>query len=328
MNILITGGLGAIGSWVTRQLIEQGDRAVTYSRHIDNTLVRDIVDKIEMVTGDIMDLPTLLHTIKKYKIQRICHLSAMLGELAQANPWLGFQVNAIGTLNVLEAARIMDVERVVFTSSIAVFIPFAGEHIYPTYKPITEEHPKYPTARRVGVYGTAKLASELLCLHYNQEFGLDSVVLHFCPLLGIARKSRGRGRITALHSIMVENAMLGKPTIIPRGGEEKTDLLYVKDAARSIVLACFAQNLKHHNFNIGTGKSYSLEDLASAIRKIYPEAVFEIGPGLDPIGVGNIYCVFDSSRARNELGYSPKFTLEEAVKDCVETVKWLDEKRS
>ena len=323
MNILVTGGLGAIGSWVTRQLAEQGEKVVTYSRHIDTTLVRDIVDKINMVTGDIMDLPALLHTIKEHKIQRICHLAAMLGELTQANPWLGFHVNAIGTLNVLEAARIMDLERVVFTSSLAVYAPFNGEHIYPTYKPIGEDYLKYPTGRRAGVYGTAKLASELLCLHYNQEFGVDYIALRFCPLIGIARKTKGHGRV-AIHSRMIDNAMTGKTTVIPRGGDEKNDLIYIKDAARSVVLACFAQNLKHHDFNIGTGKSYDLKDMASTIKKIYPEAVFDIGPGLDPIGAGNMYCVFDISRARDELGYAPKFTLEEAVRDCVETMKWLD----
>jgi len=322
MNILVTGGLGAIGGWVTRQLVERGDRPVTYSRHIDTTLVKDIVDKITMVTGDIMDMPTLLRTIKEHKIQIICHLSAMMARDCRANPWLGFQVNAVGTLNVLEAARIMDVERVVFTSSLAAYAPITGEYGYPTYKPITEDYPKYPTFKLMGVYGTAKLASELLCLHYNQEFGLDFVTLRFCPLLGIA--SKVRGHTIATHSRMIENAMLGKPTIIPQGGDERSDLVYVKDAANSIVLACFAQNLKHHDFNIGTGKSYSLEDLANALRKIFPEAVIEIGLGRDTSGFSSYNCVFDISRAREELGYSPQFTLEDAVRDCVETTKKLE----
>lgn len=322
MNILVTGGLGAIGSWVTRQLVDRGERVVTYSIDIDTTLVRDIVDRIAMVTGDIMDLPALLRTIKEYKIQRICHLAAMLGEQARANPWLAFQVNAVGTLNVLEAARIMDVERVVFTSSLAVYAPFSGEYTYPTYKPIDEDHPKNPTFKLTGVYGTAKLASELLCFHYNQEFGLDFVTLRFSPLLGIARKARGRP--FGIQSRMIENAIQGEPTVIPRGGDEKSDLVYIKDTAYSVVLACFAQNLKHRDFNIGTGKLYTLEDLANAIKKIYPEAVFEIGPGLDPGGWSSYNCAVDISRAREELGYSPKFTLEEAARDCVETTKWLD----
>lgn len=321
MNILITGGLGVIGSWVTRQLSDQGEKVITYSRHLDTTLVSDIADRIEMIRGDVLDLPTLIRTIKDYKIRRICHLAALLSEATQANPWFGFQVDAVGTLNVLEAARIMEVERVVFTSSMAVFAPGTGEYGHPTYKPVDEDYPKYPDSKRNGVYGTAKLASEFLCLHYYQDYGLDYVILRFSPLYGIGRLAR-HGRI-AIYNKMIENAMLGQPTIIPRGGEQKTDLVYTKDAARGVVLACFVQNPKHRIFHIASGKAHKLEDMVNAVRKIYPDAVFEIGPGLDHLGSGNRYYVLDISRARDELGYSPKYSLEEGVRDYVETMKRL-----
>ncbi len=321
-GVLITGGLGVIGSWVTKQLVDQGVRAVTYSRHVDTMLVKDVVDKIEMVRGDILDMPMLLRTIKEHKIQRICHLAGTLGEISQTNPWHGFQINAVGTLNVLEAARIMEVERVVFTSSMAVFAPFTGDYAYPKYRLVNEDYPKLPISSRNGVYGTAKLASELLCYHYNQMHWVDYVALRFSPLYGIGRLVR-HGRI-ALFNKMIENAMLGQPTTVLQGGDERTDLLYVKDAANSIVLACFAQKLKDRVFNIGTSEGYKLEDVASAIKKIYPEAVFEIGKGLDPINIGSGYCIFDISRAKAELGYSPRFTLEGGIRDYVETMERLN----
>ncbi len=320
MNILVTGGLGVNGAWVTRQLLEQGHRPVVYENRMDTLLVPDIVDKIDIVIGDILDLATVIRTIKEYKIQRICHLAAWMLDTSQANPWLGFQVNAVGTVNILEAARIMDVERVVFTSSIGTFQPITGEHDYPTYKPLNEDYPtKNPTTT---VYGAAKVASELMCFQYNKNYGLDFVVLRFSQIYGVGKKVR-HGSI-AIQSKMIENAMLGKPTIIPHGGDEKTDMVYVKDVANSIVLACFAQNFKHRVFNIGSGEGYKLEDIANAIRKIYPEAVFDIGPGLDYIGFGRAYCIFDISRARDELDYRPKFTLEDAVSDYVGTMKQLN----
>ena len=323
MNVLVTGGLGVNGAWVTRQLLEEGHKPVVYENRLDTLLVADIVDKIEIVMGDIMDLPALVRTLKKYKIQRICHLAALMGKSVQANPWFGFQVNAVGTLNVLEAARIMDVERIVFASSISTSAPFTREHGYPTYKPINENYPKHPISRRNGVYGTAKLASELMCLHYCQNYGLDYVILRFCAIYGIGKKVR-HGPV-AIHSKIIENAMVGKPTIIPQGGDEKTDIVYVRDVANSTVLACFAQNLEHHDFNIGTGQGYKLGDVANAIRKIHPEAVIEIGPGVDYLGFGSSeYCVFDISRARQELTYSPRFTLENGVKDYVEMMKRLN----
>ena len=323
MNILVTGGLGVSGAWVTRQLLEEGHQPVVYDNRMDTVLVPDIVDKIEIVMGDIMDLPMLVRTIKEYNVQRICHLAALMGKPVQANPWLGFQVNAVGMLNVLEAARIMDVERVVFTSSIGVFAPFTGEHGYPSYKPINEDYPKHPISRRSGIYCTAKLASELMCFHYHQSYGLDYVVLRIGLMNGIGKKAR-HGPV-AIYGKMIENAMLGKPTTIPQGGDEKTDIVYTKDIANSVVLACFAQDLKHREFNIGTGKGYTLRDVADAIRKLYPEAVIDIGPGLDYLGFSSFeYCIFDISRAREELGYSPKFTLEQGVKDYVEMMKGLN----
>ena len=323
MNILITGGLGVNGAWITRQLLEEGHRPVVYENRLDTTLVSEISDKLDIVMGDIMDLAGLISAIKEYRIQRICHLAALMGKAAQANPRLGFQVNALGTVNVLEAARIMDVERVVFMSSIGVSAPFTEEYGYPTYKPISEDYPKFPTSRRNGVYGTAKLASELMCLQYYQKYGLEYVVLRFCAIYGVGKQAR-HGPV-AVHGRMIENAMLGKPTVIPRGGDEQTDIVYVKDVANSTVLACFAQNLTHREFNIGTGKGYTLHDVADAITKIHPEAVIEIGPGQDYLGFDSSeYCVFDISQAMGELGYKPRFTLEEGVRDYVEMMDQLN----
>ncbi len=319
MNILVTGGLGVNGAWVTRQLLEQGHRPVVYENRMDTLLVPDIMDKIDIVIGDVLDLSTVIRTVKEYNIQCICHLAALMPGASQANPWLGFQVNAVGTVNILEAARIMEVERVVFTSSIGVYSPFTGEFGYPTYKPVDEDYPKYPTTM---VYSAAKVASELMCFQYNRNYSLDFVILRFSEIYGIGKKVR-HGPI-AIYNRMIENAMLGKPTTIPHGGDEKTDMVYVKDVARSIVLACFTQSRKHHVFNIGTGMVYKLEDVANAIRKIYPQAVFDIGPGLDYIGFGRAYCLFDISKAKDELSYYPQFTLEGGIRDYVETMKKLN----
>ena len=318
MNIMVTGGLGVNGAWVTRQLLEQGHRPIVYENRMDSLLLPDIIDKIDIVIGDIMDLPTLIRTIKEYKIQRICHLAALMPDAAQANPLLGFQVNAMGTLNILEAARIMDVERVVFTSSMSAFSPFIGDYGYPNYMPVNEDYPKYPTNM---VYGATKVASELMCFQYKQNYGLDFVALRFCEVCAIGKKAR-HGTI-AVYSTMIENAMLGKPTVLPQGGDEKADIVYVKDVAHSIVLSCFARNLKHNLFNIGAGKGYKLGDITNAIRNIYPDARFDIGPGLDYFGLGPAYCIFDTSRTRKELGFEPRFTLEEGIRDYVETMKQL-----
>lgn len=126
--------------------------------------------------GDILDLATIIHTLKVHKSQRIIHMAALMPGQCQASPPLGFRVSACGTLNALEAARIMDVERVVFTSSKGVYAPFTGDYGYPTYKPVSEEYEKNPISSML-VYGTSKIASELLGLEYAQNYGLD---FHLC----------------------------------------------------------------------------------------------------------------------------------------------------
>ena len=113
MNIMVTGGLGVNRAWVVRQLLEHGHRPVVYDNRTDTMLIPDIMGNIDIVRGDILDLTFVIRTIKEYKIQRICHLAALMPGATQSNPWLGFQVNATGTVNILEAARIMDIDRFV-----------------------------------------------------------------------------------------------------------------------------------------------------------------------------------------------------------------------
>lgn len=320
MNILVTGGLGVIGAWVTRDLFDQGHKPVVYENRLDTYLLSDIVEKIGIVIGDITDFAKLVRTLKEYKIECIAHLAAMMPVQCQANPILGFKVNAGSTVNVLEAASIMGIRRVVFASSKAIFAPMTGEYGYPTYKAVNEDYPRDPLPS-ILVYGASKIASELMGINYAKNCGLEFVALRFGAPYGVGRKAR-HGAL-AIQSKMLENAMLGKPTKIPRGGDERDDMVYIRDIARGFTLACFVQNLKHNVFNIATGKGVGLKDVADAINKIYPEAIFEIGPGLDYTGLGPHHCVFDISRAKSELGYSPKFTLEDGVKDYVETMKRL-----
>ena len=118
--------------------------------------------------------------------------------------------------------------------------------------------------------------------------------------------------------------MLGKPFKHPQGAEQKNDIIYNKDTANGIVLACMAKGLTNRIFNIGSGKASTLVEFAEAVKKIYPHADIEIGPGLDYFRRGfNTYSVYDISRAQKELGYSPEYNLENGVRDYIETLHQL-----
>ncbi|MBI2858238.1 MAG: NAD(P)-dependent oxidoreductase [Chloroflexi bacterium] len=319
MNVLVTGGLGVNGSWVTRKLLEDGHKPVVYENRLDTTLIADIASEVPIVNGDIMDLATAVRTARTHKTDCIVHLAAQISPQLQANPLVGFQVNTVGTVNMLETARILDIPRVVYSSSRAVYSPFVGEYGYPTYKPVDEDYPKSGNPGSV-VYACCKVASEQMGLNYHQSYGIEFIALRFSNIYGIGKRSR---HPSPTHVQMIENAMVHKPTIIPRGGDEKEDFMYVRDVANAVVLACLAKNVKHHIFNIGTGVGSTLHDFAGAIKKVYPDAAFDIGPGLDFRGRGPIYAVFDFSKAREELGYQPQYGLEAGVRDYVQMMAKL-----
>jgi len=313
MNILVTGGLGVIGSWVARQLVQEGHRPILFARTLNTSLIPDITGKVDIVVGDILDIPSIIRVLKEYRIKIVAHAAGLMSNVAQLNPMVGFSVNAVGTVNVLEAARIMEVERVVFTSSKHALAPIVGDHGYPTYKPVDETYAAYPAAPTT-VYGVAKVASELMGNAYSEQYGFDFVALRFATIF-----MPGKHRKPNVLAKIMENAMSGYPTVMLQGSDEKDDMTYIRDVANAVVLACFAKNLQHRLFHIGTAKGYSHADFAESIRKVYPRAVIDIGPGLrQPPGRGY---VMDISRARQELGYIPRFSPDEAVKDYVEVMK-------
>ncbi|OGP53578.1 MAG: hypothetical protein A2162_01935 [Deltaproteobacteria bacterium RBG_13_52_11b] len=321
MSILIIGGMGSIGSFVTRKFVEMGIEPVVYARHKNVLFISDIEKKVVYAEGDILDVDKLMTTIKTYHVDRIIHMAAMLSAGSEANPAMSVRMNAEGTVNVLEAAVKSNVKRVVYASAKGVYSETRGEYAHPTYKPLPED---YPTEDCMGFYALTKLFGEKLGFKYQKTYGIEFFALRFSSTWGPG-KLAGRGPSPhAVHGSVIENPMLGKPMRYPQGGEQKDDLIYHKDTATGIVSACFAEKPSHSVFNIGTGVGYTLPDFARAVKKIYPKADIEIGPGLDYLMKGyNTYSIFDISRARKELGFSPQYDVEKGVVDYIEMMKLL-----
>src|SRR6476659_10827581 len=118
-------------------------------------------------------MPRILQAIKKHKVTHVVHAAAFVGAVSAANPALSIQVNVLGLVNILEAARALDVRRVVFTSAKGVYGPVTGEYGSPTYKPMPEDMPKNPKR----IYDSAKFMGEHVGLYYQANMGLDVVVL-------------------------------------------------------------------------------------------------------------------------------------------------------
>jgi UDP-glucose 4-epimerase len=223
----------------------------------------------------------------------------------------------MGTVNVLEAARAANVERVVYTSAKGIYGPFIGDYGAPTYKPITEDQPKDPKR----IYDSAKLMGENATLYWG-TLGLDVVVLRFATTYGPGKTARhGNMGVT---SQIIERPAGGQPFHLAQGGDERDDFIYNKDSALGIYLATTANGLKSRVFNIGTGVGVTLKDVAAILRRHLPNAVIEVGPGLNFLGAAYpMYGIYDISRARNELGYRPQFDLERGVADYLESLQRL-----
>ena len=220
MKVLITGGMGVIGAEASRRFVQEGHRPVIFARHRDEWLIRDILGEVDIELGDVLDMPRLLDVIKRHRITHIVHAAAFVGAVSAANPALSVQVNVMGMVNVLEAARAFDVTRVVYTSAKGVYGPALGEYGAPTYRPVPEDHPKNPKR----IYDSAKLMAEQVGLYYQANMGMDVVVLRFATTYGPGKTARhGKMGVT---SQIVENPANGLPFRLPQGGDEKDDFIY------------------------------------------------------------------------------------------------------
>ena len=319
MRILVTGGLGVNGCWVVRDLLETGHEPVVFDVRPDFTLLRDLTGDFAFVEGDAASAEQLTAACEAHRVKRVCHLAAVYPDAADADPARGFAVNALATVHVLEAARKTGADRVVFTSSIGALSPMTDEHLEPEMKPVDETFPAYPTG---SVYGAAKAASELMGIQYQRLYGLKFAALRFAAIYGPGKGAERHGSHNVIWTEMIENAIAGRPTVVPHGGDQRLDLTYARDVARSVALACLADDFESSVFHIGSGRTYTLRDFADGVRAAIPGARIEVGPGLDPRGLGpRGYYALDISRARRELGYEPLYDPEKAARDWAE---WTD----
>jgi len=117
-------------------------------------------------------------------------------------------------------------------------------------------------------------------------------------------------------------ACSGTPVRVEKGGDQKNDFLYTKDAALGIYLACTKRDIHHSAYNIGTGVGATLKDFAEEVKRLIPQADIQVGPGLSVLNEPRA-AIFDIARARQDLGFSPRFPTAKAVEDYVTTLRRL-----
>lgn len=323
MTTLITGGTGMVGSYVARNMIARGETPILYDRSPDETQTRDIRDKVKIVRGDVLDLLGLIKVIKREKVDKIVHTAGALAVGATEDPLNAVRVNVEGGTNILEASRLMGVRRVVFTSTRLVY-----DCTTVPSEPIREDYTKR-THGLYGVYATTKLACEYLGRNYSELYGLEFASVRFARVFGPGYWNAESTPNTGARTLkdIIEKTLAGQSVTILRPKSRFDDWLYVKDAAMAVDLACTSPNLRHHAYNIGPGRMYEFDEVLRIVKRHLPRMdVTVLEPGASQADADAkkppmpVPMEMDISRAREDLGYEPKFLLDAAVPDFVETL--------
>jgi nucleoside-diphosphate-sugar epimerase len=300
MSYLVTGGTGFIGAYTIRDLLRQGHRVVSFDASPDlnimtNALSREEIERTVRVVGDIGDLPLILNTMRENEVENVVHLASLQIPASDANPHLALKINCEGTVNILEACRVMDITRLVWASSIAVFGPseFYGD------KPVANDAPHHPTS----VYGACKSLNEFMAKHYFEKYCVDSIGLRFTAVYGVGR-TRGKSSFTTK---MIELAAKGEAYTVPFG-DDLVDWQYVEDVSRLVVVALKLEGKTRTRIFNTQGDVRHVVDGVNHLKKISQATNLHVVGGKFGIAWR-----FDTSALKEEIGFEPQYSMEQGI---------------
>lgn len=310
--ILITGGLGRIGSNIAKHFLDMGKEVLLTGHQnlqVPNFLTSYAGKGLQTTSMDITDLTTILEAVKKYKVTSIVHAASIYegkGTLYQT-----VKVNVIGSANVLEAARLMDVGRITFLSSEAVY---QGRK---DLTPLKEEELLWARSDRY-IPATKKM-DELLFFVYQKVHKMDIEITRLSRIYGPPYPP-GRPIMR-----MATAALKGGQTNFNDINEsEGHDFLYIRDCARAIAMIHLAQKPRHTIYNIGFGKLTTFREVARTLEKIIPGSILKLGTGEFSTATDyvakteyDIETCLDNSRIKEEFGFVPEYDLEKGLSGLI-----------
>ena len=303
-RFLITGNTDFIGSHLCHRLVADGHEVRALddlsSGHRDNLAGIDV----DLMVGDLRDAATVAAAVEDAEI--ILHHAAIASvQFSVEQPLLEQEVNVIGTLQLLEAARAADVRRVVFAASAAAY------GLDPVV-PKREDMLPVPGSP----YGLSKVTGEHYCRVWSEVYGLETVCLRYFNVFG--PRQDPRSPYSGVISIFTQKMIDGQRPVIHGDGEQSRDFTYVDNVVAANLAAATTPQAAGEIYNIGTGRAVTVNELVAALGAILgTDMVPEHGPGR----TGDVrVSVADITRARQHLGYEPQVDFEAGLRH---TVDWM-----
>jgi UDP-glucose 4-epimerase len=310
MKILITGGAGFIGSHLCDKYIEAGHKVICLDNFMTGNIrnIRPLTHKrnFKLVNGDIRDFDLMEKIMPEVDV--VFHLAAQIHvDRSVVEPKTTYDINVLGTLNVLESARMYDVKKIIHASTSEVY----GSA---QYAPIDEKHPlsaPHP-------YGASKIAADRMCYSYIQTYGMNIVIMRLFNVFGPRQKDIGYGGVLSIFTRRVLNNM---PPIIYGDGKQTRDYTYIVDAVKAYDLALKYKKQINEPINFGTGKELSIIDLANMIIQL-ADKKNSLKPVYVEPRVGEVKrLIADATKAKKLLGWSPSYEFKKGLKEFIEWYK-------
>lgn len=302
MNVLVTGGQGFLGRWITARLAARGNHVTAFDTTIDRGPATP--SNITLFQGDITAMVDVIEAFRRQPFDAVVHCAAIVGVVDSIkSPNRVVDVNVQGSLNLFEAMREFSVTRMVHISSIEVYGDFETAIA-------AEDH----ALRPIMPYGICKAAVEQFGRTYGALHGLECVNLRGSWIYG---PDLPRPR---LPNLIVDQVLNGEAVNIPKGGESVMDYVHVEDFTDAVVAALDRKTHRHDAYNVGSGEGTSVRALVRIIRSLLPQARISVGPGRYEFAPGlpmRVQGALDIARAREDLNYAPKYDLKRGLGDLI-----------
>jgi UDP-glucose 4-epimerase len=300
-EVVVTGGAGFIGSNLCRALLQHGAKVTAYDNLYSGKLefIEDLMDKgLKFVQEDIRDQATLEEATKNSEI--IFHLAAQTSvPFSMENPKEDCEINIVGTVNALEAAKKAGA-RIVFASSAAVY----GN---PEKIPTPETYPTHPVA----FYGLTKLLGEDYCRFYHENYELEVVMFRIFNVYGPDCHGAIYDFLNKLRKNPHKLEVLGT-------GKQSRDLVYISDMVDALLKAATSPAAPGEVFNVGTGTTTSVAELGKMIVKILEFEDVDIYFTGGQAWAGDMdITLADNTKIKSKLQWTPLVSLEEGLKKLI-----------